>query len=129
MVAVFWLKLDTWPRSVILDLLFIARHPRQVLPTSFTGNITSKLGGDDWGQGWAETRLKRLAEIKPKGIIKLVEILTCLHHWISTDPGLVQFGMEGHLSSTLQQRTYHCQLCGHKEQLYFLKQAKGIQYG
>ena len=28
--------------------------------------------------------------------ITLREILTCLHHWISIDPGLVQFGMEGH---------------------------------
>ena len=27
---------------------------------------------------------------------RLGEILTCLHHWISTDPDLVQFGMEGH---------------------------------
>ena len=32
----FWLELDTWPRSAISDLLFIARRPRRVLPTSFT---------------------------------------------------------------------------------------------
>ena len=34
MVAVFRLKLDTLPRSAILDLLFIARRPGRVLPTS-----------------------------------------------------------------------------------------------
>ena len=38
-----WLKLDTWPHSAILDLPFIARHLGRVLPTSFTGDVTSKL--------------------------------------------------------------------------------------
>ena len=46
-----WLKLDTWPRSAILDLPFIARRPRWVLPTSFTADVTSKLTRDDWGRG------------------------------------------------------------------------------
>ena len=39
----FWLKLDTWPRSAILDWPFIVKRPRQVLLTSFTGDVTSKL--------------------------------------------------------------------------------------
>ena len=55
----FWLKLDTWPRSAILDLLFIARRPRRVLPSSFTGDITTKLTGDNRGQGWLQLRGKK----------------------------------------------------------------------
>ena len=47
MIAVFWLKLDTWPRSAILDLPFIARGPRPVLPTSLTGDVTLKLTRDN----------------------------------------------------------------------------------
>ena len=46
-----WLKLDTWPRSAILDLPFIARRPRRVLPTSFTADVMSKLARGDWGRG------------------------------------------------------------------------------
>ena len=45
MVPFFGLKLDTWPCFAILDLPFIARHPRRVLPTSFTGDVTTKLAG------------------------------------------------------------------------------------
>ena len=26
----------------------------RVLPTSFTGDVTTKLAGDDWGRGWGE---------------------------------------------------------------------------
>ena len=39
------LKLDSSPGSAILDLPFIARRPRRVLPTSFTGDVTLKLAG------------------------------------------------------------------------------------
>ena len=53
------LKLDNWPRSTILELLFIARHPRRVPPTSFTGDVTTKLA--DWGLGWSCPRTQRSA--------------------------------------------------------------------
>ena len=39
------LKLYKWPRSASLDLLFIARHLRRVLPTSFMADVTSNLPG------------------------------------------------------------------------------------
>ena len=37
--------MDSSPGSAILDLPFIARRPRRVLPTSFTGDVTLKLAG------------------------------------------------------------------------------------
>ena len=37
--------MDSSPGSAILDLLFIARRPRRVLPTSFTGDVTLKPAG------------------------------------------------------------------------------------
>lgn len=60
--------------------------------------------------------------------IKLGGFLTCLHHWISMGPGLAPFGMEGHYNNVLQQRIYHCQLCGHTELLYYLKWIKYNKY-
>ena len=57
-----WLKLDTWPRSAILDLPFIAGRPGRVLPTSFTADFTSKLARDDWERSCKPPRLVRRKE-------------------------------------------------------------------
>ena len=45
----FLLKLDTGCCSTILDLPFIARRPRRVFPTSFTGDVTLKLARNNGG--------------------------------------------------------------------------------
>ena len=73
-----WLKLDTWPCSSILDLPFIARSPRPVLPTSFAGDVTSKLTGDEWRRGCHFTFQGKKSPSRLKNMINLLPYVTYL---------------------------------------------------
>ena len=47
---------------------FYCQRPRRVLPSRFTGEVTSKLAGDDRGRGWDRssrqtTRLRRTSRL------------------------------------------------------------------
>ena len=59
---------------------------RRVLPASFTGDVTTKLAGDDWGRGWVSvgSSLLLVLILAPRVFLRVLRFSS-----LSTEPTLL----------------------------------------